>query len=159
MRPKDRPVGRTGPMNENLEEPIVINVEEPEITGANVRSPSPDPNPEYGDPEEAQVLMEDVEEGNPASRNRSPVYTAPGDQRWSRDSSSDGRFKEQVQRRGYNTEGHKDHQVNKVSHNITQVTEGRKRCQEDWCSMTPRRGRPRWQSRSPETREPGATGE
>ena len=48
-------------MNKNLEEPIVINVEEPEIAGANAISPSLDPNPEYGDPEEAQVLMEDAE--------------------------------------------------------------------------------------------------
>ena len=103
--------------------------------------------------------MEEAEEGGPASRDRSLVYIAPGEQRRSRNSSAERQLKEQEQGRGYYTEDYKDHQVNKVSYNVTQVTEGRKRGQEDWCSMMPRRGRPRWQSRSPETREPGATGE
>ena len=151
MRPKDRPAGRTCPMNEHLEEPIVIDVEGPEIAGANARSPSPDPSPEYEDPEEVQVLMEDAEEGGPASRDRSPVYTAPGEQERSRDSSAERILRS----RAYYTEGYKNHQVNKVSSNVAQVTEGRKRGQQDWCSTMPRRGRPRWQSISPETRETG----
>ena len=39
MRPKDRPVGRTCPINENLEEPIMITVEKPEIAGAKPEAP------------------------------------------------------------------------------------------------------------------------
>ena len=39
MRPKDRPVGRTGPINKNLEEPIMIDVEEPEIAGVKPEAP------------------------------------------------------------------------------------------------------------------------
>ena len=69
-------------MNEHLEEPIVIDVsmEEPEIAGAN-----DSPSPEYEDQEEADVLMEEAEEAEAATRDRSPEYIAPGSRSRSRE--------------------------------------------------------------------------
>ena len=53
--------------------------------------------------------MEEAEEGGPASRDRSLVYIAPGEQRRSRNSSAERQLKEQEQGRGYYTEDYKDH--------------------------------------------------
>ena len=139
----DRPAGRGAPMNEHLDEPIVIDVD-PRL-----------PGPEYGDPEESNELMDEAEESQTAAGSGSPAYVAPGELEGSS-------FEKTTRTRAYYTEDYKNSQVNKVVSSVVQVNEGRKRGQEDRCAM-PSGGRPRWRSPSPGTAarspESGPTGD
>ena len=106
----DRPAGRGAPINEHLDEPIVIDVD--------ARSPGS----EYGDPEESHDLMEEAEEGKPAAGSGSPAYVAPGE-------LEDNSTEKTTRTRAYYTEDYKNSQVNKVVSSVVQVNEGRKRGQ------------------------------
>ena len=123
MRPRDQPSGRTGSMEEPLEEPIVINMsmDGPEEAGANARSPSP----EYENLDVAEVIMDVAEAEEDKSKNKSPESKAPG----SRSPSRDPRERSPVLNASY-TQNFRPRQAYRFP-TVTQVTEGRNRSGEE----------------------------
>ena len=121
MRPMERLNGRSGPLNEHLDEykvPVQIDepMEEPEEAGAGAQNPSP----KYGDQLEAEALMEEAQEAWARAKSPSPEYTAPG----YRSPGPESGARSLVHKTYY-----QPRQVDKSSH-VTQVPQRRKRSEE-----------------------------